>query len=238
MIGPFFNLTMKSFLLTLVAAVSAGPSLFASITINGEYGKLRNGSGSVIAMSTTLYVIIYDADNNQSLPGGLVVNQSLTGDDSEAAHAAFAGLNLTQGYSIGGDKVVKIGTFNDPDGFAAPVLKTEDFDASGVSATAGFNYGFYWFPGISTTSIPDTLFEVGGINETVDYFGTGSNFIGTVIPADGNTVTTNITDTDLGGEVGETSRFTAITAVPEPSALSLAALSMLGLMVRRRAFIH
>ena len=229
---------MKSCYLTLFAILAASSSLSASITINGEYGKLRDSSGSVIAMSTTLYVIIYDADNNQSLPGGLVVDQSLTGDDSEAAYAAFSGLNFAQGLSIGGDKVVKVGTFNDADGFAAPVLKTEDFDASGVSATAGFNYGFYWFPGVSTTSIPNTPFQVGGINETVDYFGTGSNFIGTVIPADGNTVTTSITDTDLGGQVGDTSRFTAISAVPEPGTLSLAALSMLGLLHRRRAWIQ
>ena len=56
---------MKSFVLILFAVFAAGPILSASITINGEYGKLRNSSGSVITMSTALYVIIYVADNNQ-----------------------------------------------------------------------------------------------------------------------------------------------------------------------------
>lgn len=219
----------------LLATVAVVPTLSASMTINGEYGKLRSSSGLVITMNTTAYVIIYDADNNQSLPGGLVVNQSLTSADSETAHTAFAGLSLSQGLSISGDIVVKTGTFNDVDGFAAPQLTTQDFDSIGVNATAGFNYGFYWFPGISTHQIPATSFEVGGINETIDHFGTGTNFIGTVIPADGNVVTTNITDTDLGGKVSDTSRFTAISAVPEPATLLLATLSLLGLMRRHRA---
>lgn len=226
---------MKTSALILLTSFVVSSSLYASITINGEYGKLRDSAGTVIAMNTTLYVIIYDADNDLSLPGGLIVNQSLTEDDSEAAYAAFAGLSFTPGLSIGGDKVVKTGTFNDADGFAAPLLKTEDFDTIGITASAGYNYGFYWFPGVSTNEIPDAPFEVGGINETVDYFGTGTNFIGTVIPADGASVTTNITDTDLGGEVGNTSRFTAISAVPEPGTITLAALSLLGLLRRRRA---
>lgn len=205
---------MKPSFISLFAVLAATSPLFATVTINAEFGQLRNSDGIVIATTTTLYAIVYDTDNNSSLPGGLGVNQSLTGSGSVSAFGSFAGRTLSQGLTIGGDTVVKFGTFNDPDGFTNPVLLTSDFIASGLTEASGRNYAIYWFPGVSTSTIPINAFEVGAINETVDYFGSGSNFIGTVIPTDGATVTTSILDDDLGGEISNTLRFTAIKTTP------------------------
>lgn len=224
---------MKPIAITLgIAAASIAP-LWAAVTISTEFGSLRDASGAVISSTTTLYAIVYDTDNNSSMPGGLGVNESLTVGDSATAYAAFQGKTLSQGMTIGGDTVVKWGTFNDPDGFASALLTSADFTASGITETAGYKYGFYWFPGISTQVIPALLSEIGGINETVAYVNTGSP-IGMQVPSDGATATTSILDSDLGGNVTDTSRFTAI-AVPEPTTLTLSALATLGLLRRRRA---
>ena len=205
---------MKPSSISLFAALAVTSPLFASITINSEFGQLRDSDGTVLSSTTTLYAIVYDTDNNSSLPGGLVVNQSLTSSGSVSAFCSFAGLTLSQGLTIGGDTVVKLGTFNDQDGFIDPVLKSGDFTTSGITETTGRNYAIYWFPGVSTAVIPMSSFEVGGINETVAYTGIGNNFIGTVIPTDGALVTTAILDTDLGGNVSDPSRFTAIKTTP------------------------
>lgn len=211
-----------------IAAASIAP-LWA-VTINTEFGSLRDASGAVISSTTTLYAIVFDTDNNSSLPGGLGVNESLTVGDSATAYAAFQGKTLSQGLKIGGDTVIQWGTFDDPEGlgFAFPVLTTADFADSGI--TAGTKYGFYWFPGIDTSAIPTTLSAIGGINETVNYYNAGSlGYIGMQVPNASDTVTTAIYDSTLG-----TSRFTAI-AVPEPTTLTLSALATLGLLRRRRA---
>jgi hypothetical protein len=222
-------------LLPVFAVVSS--VAMGSITINAEFGGLRDSSGSVLASQSTLYVIIYDLDNNAAFPGGMGQNGGLVAFNSASVHTAFNGLTFAPGTSVGGDKVLKVGVFNDPDGAAFPVINDSDFSASGITPATGRSYAFYWFPGLSSvsSSVPTSSFQVGGIQENILYTGTGDTRMGMTMPADGKLVTTSIMESGLDGNVADVSRFTAITAIPEPSTLVLTLLGSAALLRRRRA---
>lgn len=217
-----------------LSAASAG----ATVTINGEFGQLRNSSGDPIISTTTLWVLIVDTNNDDALPGGLGLNSSLdAGSDSIQAFADFNGLTINEGMNIGGDKVVKYGTFNDPDGVA---VFSVNFNLTTLGLTAGQSYGFYWFPGVNTVTrlIPDTDFQIGGINEEAAYTGAGDGSkLGTVLPADGKLVATAVGDEYVGGNLTAASgRFSAIdaTAIPEAGSFTLGLLGLAGLLRRNR----
>lgn len=223
---------MKSILAAAILTSVAVMTATAGITINSEFGQLRDADGVVISNSSTLYVLIYDADGNGTLPGGIESNSSLGESNASLVYEAFSGISFTPGLQIGGDRVFKVGYFNDEEGYSNPVLNQPDFDDSGITLSVGRTYAFYWFPGLTTNTVPSGSFQVGGINELVSYVGTGSNFIGMQIPADGSAVTTSILDDDLGGTLLGT-RFTAIEAVPEPSVFSLVVMAGFGWAMRR-----
>ena len=189
----------------------------ASFSINEELGRLRTVSGSVVTNTPTLFVLVYDENNDSVLPGQLGSNQSLKPDIGPTAYAVFAGKKPTPGDSIGADRVLKVGVFSDPDGIATFAVSTSNFIEAGIVPTAGRKYALYWFPGISTPSIPTVTFQVGGIQETTHFTGTGLNFLGMQTPPDGSLVTTSILDTELGGDISDPARFTAINAIPEPT---------------------
>lgn len=210
--------------------------LTASVSIECQFGLLRDSSGAVISSTNMLWAIIYDANNDGQLPGGLGTNESLTADDSNSAHSAFLGRTLSQNLEIGGDKVISVGD-ELLDGTAIPYLASVDLAASGL--TTGGSYGFYWFPGSTLVdqNLDEEGFQVGGINELLNYYGAGDNaYIGTKIPADGASVATYLLDPSVDGTIA-TGRLTAIDAVPipEPSATLLGTLAGLLFLRRRRA---
>ena len=136
---------MKPLAITFCLSAASLAPMWASITINTEFGQLRNASDAVITGLTT-YAIVYDTNNDSSMPGGLGVNDSLTVGDSAMAFAAFAGKTLSQGLTIGGDTVVKWGTFKDAEGVATPALESADFTASGgLTETLGYDIVFIGF---------------------------------------------------------------------------------------------
>ncbi|MCF7674165.1 MAG: hypothetical protein K9M97_02380 [Akkermansiaceae bacterium] len=194
--------------------------LAASVNIMGQIGQLRNTSGTVIDNTPTLFVLVYDDNDDGLFPGGLRTNKSLDSSNGPSIHATFAGKSqssLKPGALIGADKILMTGTINGTEGFAVFDLLTADLDGTGVVLESGRHYALYWFPGVSTPSIPTSNFQVGGIQETIDFTGDGAGYIGMQIPPDGHTVTTLVYDADLGGDISDPARFTAINANPEPT---------------------
>ncbi len=226
---------MKPSACLLASFFAALAPVSATVTIACEFGSLRDSSGAVLSSTLTLWAIIYDADNDGQLPGGLGTNESLTDDDSNSAHSAFVGRTLSQNLMIGGDKVIFVDNFTSD--LATPYLASVDLAASGLAA--GRSYGFYWFPGstLDDQNFDEVGFQVGGINELLNYYGAGdAAYIGTQIPADGATVTTSLLEPSFGGTIAP-QRLTAIDAVPipEPSAAVLGTLAGLLFLRRRRA---
>lgn len=208
----------------LTVAVCLATPLFGSISVDMDFGALRDSSGGVISSTATLWAIIYDENGDNSLPGGLGIDESLVDADAAAAYAAFAGQTLAIDALIEGDRVLDFGVFNDPDALALINISETDFAGSGL--VTGRSYGLYWFPSHSLATIPSAPFEIGGLNETTNFTGA----IGTTIPNDGANLTGGVLDTSFGGGLG-TVRFEAIDAIPEPST---ALLALLGLSLLRR----
>jgi len=206
----------------------------ATVTVSSNYGQLRDSHGDVIVSTTTMWALIYDENDDGTLPGNLGINDdSLAPTDIAAIIRDFRGVNIAVDQYIGNDRVILMGDFNDSNGIAKPFLDNVDLTARGL--TSGRQYGFYFFPDQTTTTQDFTGdFEVGGINEVTNYFGAGNDaYIGTEIPDDGKTLSTVIIDTNRGGSLS-TDRFTAV-AVPEPSAFLLVTLGSLVLLRRRRS---
>ena len=227
--------TMKSIATLLACTLVTLAPVAATVTINGEFGMLRDSDGDILANTATLWAIIYDENNDGVLPGGLGLNESLVAADSGIAYTAFVGQTLVEDLMIAGDRVIFVGQFNDPDGVAVPVLAGVDLADKGLTALRP--YGFYWFPG-STASVQNFDiggFQIGGINELVNYTDIGAS-IGTQIPLDGATMTTALYDLNINPDTNlPTSRFTAVAAIPEPSAALLGLAGLLAFVRRRRA---
>lgn len=226
---------MKSIATLLACTLVTLAPVAATVTINGEFGPLQDSNGGILADTATLWAIIYDQNDDGVLPGGLGLNESLVAADSGIAYTAFVGQTLVEDLMIAGDRVIALGDFNafETGGVAFPTLNV-DLAARGLTQLRP--YGFYWFPG-STASVQNFDiggFQVGGINELVNYTGIGTNYIGSQIPLDGATMTTSLFDQELGGDL-PSSRFTAVAAIPEPSAALLGLAGLLAIVRRRRA---
>lgn len=194
----------------------------ASISVDMDFGVLRDNAGTPIdinhtnpALQSAMWVLIYDQNDDGMLPGGLettvappdTTGRSLVAADSATAHDAFNDELLALDSIIEGDKVIAIGD-SDPNflGFVSMTLDVLDFPSSGL--TPGRQYGFYWFPGVSSGSkLPTGSFQVGGITEIIDHTGN----IGTEIPDDGSSLLGGVLDSNFGGTL-PTTRFLAITA--------------------------
>lgn len=228
--------TMKSIATLLACTLVTLAPVAATVTINGEFGPLQDSNGGILADTATLWAIIYDQNDDGVLPGGLGLNESLVAADSGIAYTAFVGQTLVEDLMIAGDRVIALGDFNafETGGVAVPVLAGVDLAARGL--TNFRPYGFYWFPG-STASVQNFDiggFQVGGINELINYTGTGTNYIGTQIPGTDGTMTTSLFDQAMDGNL-PSSRFTAVAAIPEPSAALLGLAGLLAFVRRRRA---
>ena len=226
---------MKSIATLLACTLVTLAPVAATVTINGEFGPLQDSNGGILADTATLWAIIYDQNDDGVLPGGLGLNESLVAADSGIAYTAFVGQTLVEDLMIAGDRVIALGDFDASatGGVAFPTLNGVDLAARGLTQLRP--YGFYWFPGsISGQQLDIGGFQVGGINELVNYTGIGTNYIGSQIPLDGATMTTSLFDQELGGDL-PSSRFTAVAAIPEPSAALLGLAGLLAIVRRRRA---
>jgi hypothetical protein len=221
---PFLSNTAATAALTLLAA-----RCYAAVTINGEFGGLRDASNSLITNTDTLWAIIYDKNGDDELPGGLGFGESLELPDSTDAFSDFAGKTIEEGTMIDGDQVIAVGSFNDPDGVAVtPLNFAPDLASNGLAE--GRKYAFYWFPGraAATNQLPlDATFEIGGLNEIEKYTGTGTNFIGTEMPDEGAGVTTSLLEIAYGGNL-LAARFRAIEAEPPTFSTWIASFPMVG----------
>jgi hypothetical protein len=190
-------------------------TLASAVTIQMELGPFRSSDGEVLAHQRTMYVIVLDEDGDGVLPGSLQRDRSLKPGASAAVHPVFAGRVLAAGDLLGGDRILQVGWMDDEEGIGFPVITVQDFIASGVVIEPGRIYGFYWFPGHSGGQIPEGDFEVGGICELDLHSLVGAVPYGMKVPTIGSVVVTSVLDAHWGGNVEDSSRFTAIkTSAP------------------------
>jgi hypothetical protein len=228
---------MKKHHLLLAAIPVIALPCSAAISISIQAGELLNSSSTLVS-DTSLWAIIYDANGDSMLPGGLELDSSLTTGDTTAIIAAFAGKSITTGATIGLDKILWAGEVDGPGTSGVSGIGGHDlsgFTFSSLGVAAGGKWAVYWFPGLTAggNTLPGSSFEVGGIQQTAA--GGSGGDIGMVMPAVDNTgfsFAAAFIDTDHGGDI-EASRFTAI-AVPEPTTLALSALGLAALLRRRR----
>ncbi len=222
----------------LIAAIPAlALPCSAAISISIQAGELLNSSSNMVT-ETSLWAIIYDANGDNMLPGGLELNSSLTTGDTTTIIAAFAGKQITTGATIGLDKILWAGEVDGlntsgASGIGGHNLSSFTFASLGVAA--GGKWAVYWFPSLTAGSntLPGSSFEVGGIQQTT--VGLSGGDIGMVMPAADNTGSTYsaaFIDIGNGGDIADSS-LTAV-AIPEPSTLVLSALGLAALLRRRR----
>lgn len=206
----------------------------AAISIQVTAGTFFDSS-SAIVNDSSLWAIVYK--DGASLPGGLEDNSSLTIADSSQLFADFAGATIETGGVIGSGKILWAGEVDSAstttvDGVAFHELSNFTFASLGVAGSG--TWSIYWFPELTTASntLSTTSFQVGGIQETAA--GNGGT-VGMVFPASdaSGLFTASFLDSTVGGSLAS-SRFTAVTVVPEPSAVGLALIGMAALLRRRR----
>jgi hypothetical protein len=208
------------------------------ISFDIQAGEFRDSTGVVVSDSS-LWAVVYDANNDGSLPGDLGLNEHITTSDASSVLGDFAAVTIATGLMVGGDRILWAGAV---DGEATSGVSgvgattaLSDFTFSSLEVAAGRNWAIYWFPGltVSSNTLPSSSFEVGGIQLT--NAGSGGT-LGMVFPgADdtGFTYTIAAIGESLDGDVPDV-QFTAVTAVPETSTLALSALGAAALLRRGR----
>lgn len=231
----------KPFYFLLLIPLSAFPA-WAAISIDIQVGTLRDATSNPVS-DGSVWAVIVDEDDNDTLPGGLTVttSSSLTALHAPQTYADFAGKTIQADAMINGDKILQTFFVDGENTSGMPSLSIQTIvltDAQWTSLSDK-NWGIYWFPGITslTATLPNSSFQVGGIRETDA--GSGGD-LGMVIPTfvDNSTQTRTAAFLDNSTEVGGdivASRFTAINAIPEPSAMVLTLLGSAALLRRRRA---
>ncbi len=227
---------MKSIVLAFLLLSTCLVTVRATVTVENLFGYAYDSSGNLVA-DNTLWVLVVDADNNNSILGTSLnaTLNSLTGNNLFSA-----GDSINLGTTIGGDTVFAMGGFNGAEGTGTS-FSVLNFALGSNGALAGRNYSFVWFPGvvysgvspITSGSLAHTIgTQVGAINRSttdgVSQFNTGM-----VLPTDGNTIATGAVTTDFGGSATQ-GQFTAINLIPEPSSFLLTSLALFGFVLRRK----
>lgn len=209
----------------------------ATATLEIAIGELRDSGGNLVTPSSAWALIV--SNTAGGLPGGLIDGGSM-GTTSQIA-ADFNGVSLTAG-DKGDYTIIKTG-FTNGGSSGLPFLAFDsvvfDYTAPSSVNMAGSLLGLYWFPNRSLGTTLTGSYEVGGFAQsTPNNQSLGTS--GTVIPNQGesqfvyffetnfNQTVMGLDSTGLGAE-----RFTAV-AVPEISSLTLTALGLTGLLIRRR----
>ena len=206
---------------------------FATISMNTTFGLCRNLAGAALVPDGTLWVMIVDTNGDNALPQ-LALNSGI----STSLQSPFWYANLSLGSVVANDTVFAMGSFNGTaNGFTgADVASVSDLALGTLGLTAGRNFGFYWFPGVTYTGPANQVVgwgggSVGAINSTTGDANLGYDPM--TIPAEGGSTAPGSGSIELGGEQANT-KFNAVAIVPETSTALLGALGALGLLRRRR----
>jgi hypothetical protein len=213
---------------TSLAFVFTDTSQAQTFTLNTFFGIARSADG-VPVPDGAMWALIVDSNDDGVLPGGLQQNSSLVlPADGALISSQFGGSTLAKGGLIGGDTIFDVGGFNGFENFGVA-----GYSAAVTSGTHGTNgattgrvFGFYWFPGLTSSGsnvLPTTNFSVGGVHDTSGAM---------TIPGLGATVSVTLETSVVGGSF-PADRFNAVV-VPEPSLLALFPLSFTVRLRRRR----
>jgi hypothetical protein len=218
-------------------------SAFAAVTLNLDFGSLKDSTGDKLPDST-LVVLIANTDMTLgALPGGLT-DRAVEGGgglDPTLAFEHFKNKQLAVGQTINSDKIIYVGEVNGLNGYGTG-YEGIAFDNNveitiGAGVSTGQSFGLYWFPGltINSNTLGVNSFEIGG------FYNSGLNLgdIGMEIPGDGlsTVIQRDSAAAALDGASSDIQpvEFNAINAIPEPSSLVLTLLGSTALLRRRRA---
>lgn len=210
-----------------------------AISIEVQFGEMLDSNSNLVA-ETSVWAIIYDADGDGFLPGGLDADSHFVLGDAASAYEALSGQSIITGNSLGLDRIVWAGVVDGENTSGAPSIgatNLSNFTFDSLNVAPGGMWGVYWFPGLTETQrlLAESDFEVGAIQIDSPDSGSGGD-IGMRFPTDdttGNEFKAYFYNTANGGGTPD-SNFTAIVAVPESSTSLLMMLSTFALLNRRR----
>lgn len=214
----------------LLSAACASP-VFAATTAQLYVDKLNTADGVNNPAAGATWVLIYDQNNDGSLPGGLTDGASLTLASTAAIISAFSDLELTDNEILAnGDRIMEIGTV--PLNGVLDWIITFDIGGGANQEVTGRKFGLYWFPGQALGNTLDTTqpFSVGGFFESAPHVPSFSDY-GMTVPTDSQSGNFLAFDSQSGWDEG---RLVAVQVIPETSALALSGLGLAALLRRRR----
>ena len=229
----------KKNLIPIAILAFAGPVFGGTVTLNLAFGALRDASGTAVPDGTTVFIIANSNTSSGALPGGLQDTQSGGGLDSTLALSHFAGADLTVGQTVNLDQIIYVGSVNGIYGPGSLDWQNVSITTGVSGVNSGTNFGVYWFPGLSGTSVPSSGgFQIGGLFNSQPIDPSNLSDVGMSIPSDGSVSLIAQVDPDIANDIGASTPHTAASftaiAVPEASSLALSALGLGALLRRRR----
>jgi len=230
---------MRTSALSLLIALGLSSLSFGAITIEIQVGELLDASSNLVSEGS-IWAIIYDADGDGFLPGGLTYDSRLQSSNAGAAFAAFSGASITTGTTIGNDRILWAGIVDGENASGAEGVGGVTFDNftfASLEVAANGRWGVFWFPELtdSERTLGTTAFQIGGIQiNSADTLAGGQ--IGMFFPAADDTGASLLAyfyNESFGGSTPD-SYFTAINAIPEPTSALVGLLVTAGLLRRRR----
>lgn len=236
---------MKSIIYTLVTLLLATAHNHASVTINLDVGELRTSAstGSSLIANDTLWVLVVDTDNNDSI-WGTSLDSSISGINANSLLSP--GQTLDLGTEINGDTIFAMGGLNESNGpgtLYSPLSGITYIDpgATGNGVAEGLEFAIAWFPGVTFSgglpiisgSNPHNIGnQVGLFNVTTN---TATEFLaaGMILPPDGTTTARGAASVSFGGTAPD-SLFVAVDLVPEPAISLWFFFAMFAVLFRRR----